>query len=138
MSPPTSPAPSLPLLLYSSNISSHTPLTSRRAGAEEAAGAGFASPSLTVLELEANGQTALPPLHPRATVLTALLASYNRLGAAPRMLDHLEAEYGFLPPNQRPRGPRIPLSSSPLSSRGALSLTVLQAHPPRPISGNLG
>ena len=66
------------------------------AGAEEAAGAGFASPSLTVLELEANGQTALPPLHPRAAVLTALLASYNRLGAVPRMLDHLEAEYGFL------------------------------------------
>ena len=53
---------------------------------EEAAGAGFGSPSLTVLELEANGQIALPPLHPSATVLTALLASYNRLGAVPRML----------------------------------------------------
>ena len=50
----------------------------------------FAADTLAVLELEANGQTSLPPLHPRNTVLVALLASFNQLGAAPPQL----ARYG--------------------------------------------
>lgn len=53
---------------------------------EPAAGEGFASPSLTVVELEANGVGALSRLHPRAMVLTAVLASYNLLGAVPVQL----------------------------------------------------
>lgn len=47
---------------------------------------GFASDTLTVLEFEANGQTILPPLRPNSTVLTAVLASFNRLGAVPLQL----------------------------------------------------
>ena len=63
--------------------------------AEEAEGAGaidepFAADTLAVLELEANGQTRLPPLHPHNTVLVALLASFNQLGAAPPQI----ARYG--------------------------------------------
>ena len=59
------------------------------AAAVEAAGRGgrgFASPSLAVLELEANGQRALPRLHPRDLVLTAVLASFNDLRAVPSQL----------------------------------------------------
>ena len=43
MSPPTSPAPSLPLLLYSSNISSHTPLCPSGARASAAVQATYSS-----------------------------------------------------------------------------------------------
>ena len=50
----------------------------------------FAADTLAVLEFEANGQSNLAPLHPRNTVLVALLASFNRLGAAPPQL----ARYG--------------------------------------------
>ena len=63
--------------------------------AEEAEAGGaidepFAADTLAVLELEANGQTRLPPLHPHNTVLVALLASFNQLGAAPPQI----ARYG--------------------------------------------
>ena len=47
---------------------------------------GFTSPHLTVLELEANAQAALPPLHAHGTRLTALLASFNRLHTPPAQL----------------------------------------------------
>ena len=66
----------------------------REAEAEEAAAGAidepFAADTLAVLELEANGQTRLPPLHPHNTVLVALLASFNQLGAAPPQI----ARYG--------------------------------------------
>ena len=65
----------------------------REAEEVEAAGAmdePFAADTLAVLELEANGQTRLPPLHPHNTVLVALLASFNQLGAAPPQI----ARYG--------------------------------------------
>jgi hypothetical protein len=54
--------------------------------AQQEGAEGFASDTLTVLELEANGQTSLPPMHPSNSVLVALLASFNRLGGAPLQL----------------------------------------------------
>ena len=44
------------------------------------------SPVLATLELEVNAQVALPALNPSNTVLTTLLASFNRLGAPPEGL----------------------------------------------------
>jgi len=44
------------------------------------------SPELRVLELEGNGVTELPPLHPDNMVLTAVLAAFNRLSAIPGAL----------------------------------------------------
>ena len=55
---------------------------------------GFASDTLTVLEFEANGQTILPPLRPNSTVLTAVLASFNRLGAVPLQLAQQRCNHG--------------------------------------------
>ena len=54
--------------------------------AADTAEAPLCSPMLTMLELEVNEQIALPPLSSSNTLLTSVLASFNRLGGAPMCL----------------------------------------------------
>jgi acyl-CoA synthetase (AMP-forming)/AMP-acid ligase II/Leucine-rich repeat (LRR) protein len=61
--------------------------TNASQGTERGVGApALCSTMLAVLELEVNGQPELPQLNTANTVLTSLLASFNRLGSAPTQL----------------------------------------------------